>query len=90
MPAIGVALVAGDEIGADVLLADVELGLARQPPVPLARAHVGEEDELEPGGLDQPFLERADDVVVAGGDRQSQLGHSMSFLDVSIQSRQRL
>ena len=78
-----VALVAGDEIGADILLADVELGLAREPPVPLARAHVGEEDEVEPVGLDRPFLERADDVVVAAGDGQLQLCHRSSFHSVS-------
>ena len=47
-------------------------------PMPLARSHIGKEDELEAGGFDQPFLERAYDVVVAGGDGQSQLGHSAS------------
>ena len=73
-----VALVDGDEIGADVLLADVEFVLAGEPPVPLARAHVGEEDELDAVGLDQPFLERARDVVIAAGDGEFQLRHLFS------------
>ena len=47
------ALVADHEIGADVLLADVEFMLAAHPPVPLARAHVGEEHEVEAVGLDR-------------------------------------
>src|SRR5262245_28166171 len=77
-------LIAGDEIGADILLADIELGLACESPVPLARARVGEEDQLETGRLDQSFLERADNVVVAGGDGQSQLGHfCKSYEDVA-------
>src|SRR5688572_18010158 len=73
-----VPLVDGDEIGADVFFADVELGLAGEPPMPLARTHVREEDQLDAGALDQPFLERAHDVVVAAGDGQLKLGHSCS------------
>ena len=45
------ALVARHEVGADVLLADVELVLAAHAPVALARPHVGEEDEVEAFGL---------------------------------------
>ena len=69
------ALVADHEIGADILLADVEFVLAAHAPMALARAHVGEEDEIEAVGLDRAFLERHDDVVVAAGDGQSQLRH---------------
>ena len=39
-PGERMVLVAGDEIGADIVFADIELGLARQPPMPFARAHV--------------------------------------------------
>ncbi len=70
------ALVADHVIGADVLLADVELVLAAHAPVPLARAHLGEEDQLETFGLDRAFDQRLHDIVVAGGDRQPELAHS--------------
>ena len=70
------ALVADHVIGADVLLADVELMLAAHAPVALARAHPGEEDQLEPFGLDRALDQRLHDVVVAGGDRQPELAHS--------------
>ena len=63
-----VAAIARHEIGADILLADVELHLAGDPPVPLARSHLGEEDELEAAGLDGAFLERLHDIVVAAGN----------------------
>src|SRR5262249_6215415 len=66
-------LVARHEIGADVLLAHVELVLARQPPVALARAHVGEQEELDSVGLHGPVLERTHDLVVAAGNGQSEL-----------------
>src|SRR5215217_4589156 len=70
-----VALLARYEIGADVFLADIEFRFPRQPPMPFARSHVGEKDELKSGGLDQAFLQRANDVVVTGRDRQSELRH---------------
>src|SRR5262249_46570335 len=70
-------LIAGDEIGAGVLLADVEFGFAREPPMSLTRAHIGQKDELEAGGLDQPFLERAENVVLAGGEGHSRLGDGL-------------
>jgi hypothetical protein len=67
------ALVALHEIGANIALADVELGLARHPPVALARPHAGEHDELEAVGLDRALLERAHDLVVAAGHREPEL-----------------
>ena len=69
------ALVACHEVGADVLLADVEFVLASHAPVALARPHVGEKDQIEPVGLDGAFDQRLDDVVVAAGDGESQLCH---------------
>ena len=73
------ALVARHVVGADVLLADVELVLASHAPVPLARPHVGEEDEVEAVGRDGAFDQRLDDVIVATGDGESELCHSASL-----------
>src|SRR5262249_53779797 len=70
-----VAAVARHEISADILLADVELHLAGEPPMPLARAHVGQEDELEAAGLDRTLLEGLHAVVITARNRQAQLGH---------------
>ena len=78
------ALVADHEIGADIFLADVEFVLAAHAPVALARPHVGQEDEFEPIRLDRTLLERADDVVVAAGDCQSQFAHCALLLTLRI------
>ncbi len=72
------ALVALHEIGADIGLAHVELGLARHAPVALARPHVGEDDELETVGLDHAFLERAHDLVVAARDGELDLSRHLT------------
>ena len=64
------SVIALHEIGADIGLADVELGLARHAPMTLARTHAGEHDEIEAVGLDRAFLERTHDLVVAARDRQ--------------------
>ncbi len=45
------AVVALHEISADIGLAHVELGLARHAPVPLARSHPGQHDEIEAIGV---------------------------------------
>src|SRR5262249_45093102 len=59
---------------------------ARHAPVALARAHVGEHDEIEAGGLDRAFLERAHDLVVAARDRELELSrHRQSLLSVPPQ-----
>ena len=77
------ALVADHEIGADILFADVEFVLAAHAPVPFARTHLGEKNELEAVGLHRSLLERAHDVVVAAGHRQSELGHFL-FPDMPL------
>ena len=64
------AAVARHVIAADIDLADVELGLARHAPVPLARAHAGEHDELDTVGLHGAVAQRTHDLVVAAGDGQ--------------------
>ena len=69
------AAVARHVITADIDLADVELGLARHAPVPLARAHAGEHDKLDTVGLHGAVAQRTHDLVVAAGDGQSQLRH---------------
>ena len=74
------ALVADHEIGADIFLADVEFVLAAHAPMALARPHIGEEDEFEAIGLHRTLLERAHDVVIAAGDRQSQFAHCALLL----------
>ena len=70
------AAVARHVIAADIDLADVELGLARHAPVPLARAHAGEHHELDAVGLHGAVRERAHDLVVAAGNGEFQLRHS--------------
>ena len=72
------ALVADHEIGADILLADVELVLAAHAPVAFARSHVGEKNEVEAVGLHRSLFERAHDVIVAARHRQCELAH-LSF-----------
>src|SRR5262249_56534314 len=67
------ATVALHEIGADVGLADIEFGTPRHAPVPLARAHAGEHDELEAVSGNRAVLERAHDLVVAACNRQPKL-----------------
>src|SRR5215217_5240904 len=48
----------------------VELVSARQAPMPLARSHAGEQDELDAVRLDDAVLERTHDFVVAARNRQ--------------------
>ena len=70
------ALVARHEIGADIELADDRTRCARamrqcrsREPMPVSTI------EFDAVDLDQPFLERLDDLVVAGGKGQFQLRH---------------
>src|SRR5271169_1669424 len=82
------ALVADYEIGADILLADVEFVLAAHAPVPLARPHFGKENEIEAIGFHQPLFERTHDVIVAAGHRQFKFAHCALLLS-SFYARQR-
>jgi hypothetical protein len=68
------------EISPDIGLADVELGLARHAPVPFARVHVGQHDEIEPVGADRSFLERAHDLVITAGNRQPEFSRHAASL----------
>jgi hypothetical protein len=64
------------EIGADIGLADVELGAARHAPVALARAHAREHDEIDAVSGHRAFFERAHDLVIPARDREPNLaGH---------------
>ena len=60
--------------------------LAAHAPVPLARAHLCQKDDVDAVGLNRAFLEGPYNVVVAAGYRQLKLCHRL-FL--CLQSRQR-
>src|SRR5262249_60563595 len=72
------ALVALHEIGADIGLADVELGPARHAPVALARTHTGEHDEIEAVALNRALLQRPHDLVIAARHGELELAHHLT------------
>jgi hypothetical protein len=77
---IGMAALARHEIGAGVELAEIAFGIAREPPVAVARGRIGQHRERNAVGLDQPLGERPGDLVIAAGQRQGKLGgHARSF-----------
>jgi hypothetical protein len=45
---------------------------AQEPPVPRGGIHVGEDGQLDAVGLDRAFLQRADDLIVATGQRNGE------------------
>jgi hypothetical protein len=61
------------QIRTDVKFADVELLVARHAPVALSRPMAGQYHKLEAVRLHRPVLQRANNFVIAAGNRQSNL-----------------
>ena len=67
---------ARDQIGAARQLDDVELAPVHEAVMAGVAVHVGEERQLDAVRLDDAFLQRPDDLVVAAGDGELELlGH---------------
>ena len=63
-------LVARHQVGRGRALRHVEIAVAQEAPVARGGIHLGEHGELDAVGLDGAFIKRADDLVIAAGERQ--------------------
>ena len=69
-------LVLGHHIGGGRGLGHVEVAVADEAPVAGRRVHLGQHREIDAVRLDLAFLQGADDLVVAAGERERNfLGH---------------